>query len=275
MGILGGWGAYRGRHTAVDLGTVWAAERMRTDMGSERTLLVADISGYTRFVVQNRAHWAHAQVIISSLLQSIISEAEPSLRLEKLEGDAAFFVGRGEGEDSAALAQQVEGMFESFAQALRRLLDSRLCGCAVCRGVEALRLKVVVHRGEVLPQSIAGHSEVSGVAVIVVHRLLKNDVPRKHYLLLTEAGLNAFPSAPARLETGEIDDPDLGEIPYWVHYPPDPLGLVPVGKVSWWVKMRLGLRFLINEYALAFGIGKGRPFRNLEESDAGLLGSDK
>ena len=54
-------------------------------------LLIADIAGYTRFMKFHYASLVHAQHIIGQLLEAVIDAAGPSLRLAKLEGDAAFF----------------------------------------------------------------------------------------------------------------------------------------------------------------------------------------
>ena len=66
--------------------------------------LIADISGYTEFVQLHTLKQKplfgkfmaknfenHASIIISDLLESVIEAIEPSMKLHKLEGDAAFF----------------------------------------------------------------------------------------------------------------------------------------------------------------------------------------
>ena len=67
-------------------------------------LLIADISGYTEFVKLHnlakkpifgaalaKGFESHATTIVADLLETVIDAVEPSLRLNKLEGDAAFF----------------------------------------------------------------------------------------------------------------------------------------------------------------------------------------
>ncbi|MBI4459764.1 MAG: DUF2652 domain-containing protein [Acidobacteria bacterium] len=53
-------------------------------------LLIADISGYTRFMKEHRLSLAHAQEIVARLLESIIDASKDDLALAKLEGDAVF-----------------------------------------------------------------------------------------------------------------------------------------------------------------------------------------
>ncbi len=54
-------------------------------------LMIADISGYTRFVRVHGVSIAHAQQIISELLESVMDVIKPPLRISKIEGDAVFF----------------------------------------------------------------------------------------------------------------------------------------------------------------------------------------
>ena len=53
-------------------------------------LVLADIGGYTRFIRLHALSVVHAQEIVTELLEAVIDRAEHPLRLNKLEGDAAF-----------------------------------------------------------------------------------------------------------------------------------------------------------------------------------------
>ena len=55
-------------------------------------IAIADISGYTRFVVMHRSSVAHAEQIVSELMDTATRHAAFPLTLQKLEGDAAFLV---------------------------------------------------------------------------------------------------------------------------------------------------------------------------------------
>ena len=48
-------------------------------------------------------------------------------------------------------------------------------------------LKIVVHSGSAVFHQVSGFDKVSGTDVILAHRLLKNSVPDKKYLLMSEA----------------------------------------------------------------------------------------
>jgi len=52
--------------------------------------LIADISGYTRFIVSNEKEMAHSQIIIRDLINTILEEIKSPMQLIRLEGDALF-----------------------------------------------------------------------------------------------------------------------------------------------------------------------------------------
>jgi hypothetical protein len=53
-------------------------------------LVLADISGYTRFVTLHGASVLHAEEIITNLMEAVLDATAAPLVLNKLEGDAAF-----------------------------------------------------------------------------------------------------------------------------------------------------------------------------------------
>lgn len=190
-------------------------------------LIVADISGYTRFMVANRTALSHAQVIITELIRAIIKEVEIPLRVAKLEGDAVFLYAL---KDSSAsgwakvreqIGQKLIGFFEAFGKKVAELSQSNTCKCDACEHVDALRLKTVVHSGQALFYEVGGFSELSGVDVILVHRLLKNSVRADEYIMLTEAAYRdvAFPQQIEVIEGRESYD-NIGTIKTYVYYPP-------------------------------------------------------
>lgn len=159
---------------------------------SERALLViADIGGYTRFMKLHRVNLAHAQTIIAMLLEAVIDGAEPKLKLAKLEGDAAFFYAKvpEKVSDKDALAQfaNIVGKIRvHFLDRQAEFESDRLCNCDSCVQAAQLTLKFVAHVGEVAFQRVKHLTELAGVDVIFVHRLLKNSVPISEYVLMSE-----------------------------------------------------------------------------------------
>ena len=79
-------------------------------------LVLADISGYTRFIRMHRMSLIHAEKIISALLESVIDEADTPLVLHEVEGDAVVFYAVSDG--SRAMAQNIWKQVERFFEAL-------------------------------------------------------------------------------------------------------------------------------------------------------------
>ncbi len=53
-------------------------------------LVVADISGYTDFMLSHRKSVAHSQMIVRELIETLIRQIDAPLKLVELEGDALF-----------------------------------------------------------------------------------------------------------------------------------------------------------------------------------------
>jgi hypothetical protein len=147
-------------------------------------LLIADIGGYTNYMQWNRLHLAHAQQTVADLLESVI-DAGKGLKLAKLEGDAAFFWAPG-GNAKVLVCERLSDMRRSFLARRERMRKDIACDCASCAQLDSLSLKFVAHEGEVAQQKIKRLVELAGVDVILVHRMLKNEVPVAEYVLMTD-----------------------------------------------------------------------------------------
>ena len=187
-------------------------------------LVIADISGYTRYMTANAKTLAHSQTIITELVEAIIRHIELPLEIAKLEGDAVFMYCRKQA-DSPPEAKRILGgkllaFFDAFGEKVRELSGSVTCTCQACAHIETLRLKVIAHSGEVLFHRVASFTELAGVDVIILHRLLKNSVRADQYLLLTEPARRDldFPSPISLTESAESYD-DIGRIKTLVFLP--------------------------------------------------------
>jgi hypothetical protein len=109
-------------------------------------------------------------------VSTVVGSLRPMLKLSKLEGDAAFAYVVTPTVEGSTLQETVEGTYFAFRRRLRDISSASRCECNACIRIPNLDLKVVVHHGPVIRQKIAGHEELLGSSVIVVHRLLKNDV---------------------------------------------------------------------------------------------------
>jgi hypothetical protein len=156
----------------------------------QAALVLADISGYTKFTRNHKMTLMHAEHIITELLEAVIDKAEFPLNIAKLEGDAVFMYALCPDEDQTAVAKdvlnQVRLFFEAFNAKAESVMATTFCTCEACSNVERLRLKAVVHHGEVAFKQIRQFEELAGENVIIVHRLIKNSIPSKEYVLLTD-----------------------------------------------------------------------------------------
>jgi class 3 adenylate cyclase len=191
----------------------------------ERYLLLADISGYTGFMagveqehgVDFSAGIPAAYSVLADLLDTIIEVLAPAFALVKLEGDAIFAAAPAAELDGqgAQVIGQLEGMYRSFLAARTRAIPASDHICTACPAVAHLDLKIVLHRGVAVRQSIGASSDLLGPAVNVAHRLLKNTVRERigirPYLFLTDAAGSALGLAQAGLAHRE-EYPDVGPI---------------------------------------------------------------
>lgn len=81
------------------------------------------------------------------------------------------------------------------------------------RQAPELTLKFIAHYGRYSWQWIGGTSQIHGVDVIVPHRLAKNSVPSREYILVTRELLERLPGAQrASFITHNEDVEGLGQI---------------------------------------------------------------
>src|SRR5260370_15915105 len=112
-------------------------------------------------------------------MDPLIRALRPPFRLAKFEGDAAFVYAVTEKVDGSLLQDSIESAYFAFRRRLRSIKQANRCECQACRGMQSLDLKFVVHHGEFIKQKMAGREELAGRDVILVHRLLKNDVNKR------------------------------------------------------------------------------------------------
>ncbi len=155
------------------------------------SLVLADISGYTQFLRLHKVSLLHAEQIITELLEAVIDVAEHPLKLNKLEGDAAFLYAHLEDHDVEAaqdIINQVVAFFDSFKTKQQTLINAANggCPCGACIHIGELRLKAFLHHGQAVIKRIREFEELAGNDVILIHRLLKNSISANEYILMTE-----------------------------------------------------------------------------------------
>lgn len=162
-------------------------------------LIIADIGGYTEFMLSTQTSLLHGQMIINELIQAIIDQVQIPLKVAKLEGDAVFLYAIKDGSDAnwqhirRQISEKLLVFFDVFSDKLKQLGKSTHCTCDACANIGGLRLKIIVHTGTAAFYKIGDFTELSGVDVIIVHRLLKNSVNLQEYILMTEAAFSDVP----------------------------------------------------------------------------------
>ena len=173
-------------------------------------LMIADISGYTRFTVANAKAEAHGQAIIARLMTLLVSLIHSPFEIAKLEGDGVFFLERLAPTSSRhdvreRISNLVVRLFTDFNTEIRRLQDSAQCRCTACRNIDQLKLKVVGHVGTVIETKIANFRELAGLDVILVHRLQKNRLRLREYALFTNKARELL-ALPEEMPRANIQD---------------------------------------------------------------------
>jgi len=146
-------------------------------------LFIPDISGFTEFV--NGTEINHGQLIIQELLETLIEANQLDMKVSEIEGDAIFFYRIGRELPPEEIAVQCKKMFIAFRQQLRKYEMSRICDCGACVAASKMTLKIVAHQGHVNFYKVKEHEKLFGPDVILVHRLLKNDIPEHEYMMTT------------------------------------------------------------------------------------------
>ena len=214
------------------------ADQTGTDgQAGPRYLLLADISGYTGFMagvelehgVDFSAGVPAAYSVLGALLDTVIRGVEPDFALVKLEGDAVFAAApaaRLDGQGDRVL-DVLETMYRAFVESRTRAIPASDHVCVACPAVAHLDLKVIVHRGQAVHQTIGAGSDLLGPAVTIAHRLLKNTIRSRigdrPYLFLTDAAATGLGLPDVGLAHSE-EYPDAGEISGRITGLGDPIG---------------------------------------------------
>ena len=177
-------------------------------------LFIADISGYTKYMVSNRDSNIHAQIIISKLLETIIEELHLPFEVSKLEGDAVFFFYKTDEKIiDKDIGDKILSFYDIFNTKINQLNNSTLCNCSSCKNITKLKLKIVIHYGKALFSKISKFDELSGIDVIIVHRLLKNSIKSNQYIAITEQTKDIINfTCKKDFITITEDDKDIGKI---------------------------------------------------------------
>ena len=185
-------------------------------------LLIADISGYTPFIKNHSMRkkpiigkkiadfWdSHAHKLINTLLEEVIQNFEPVMQFNKLEGDAALFFLE-EISDKNQMQDIYKKMVitrERFNSKVNSLQFVQSCPCDPCQQSKNLKLKMFLHKGYFNQTEIRNNQELSGEALIFIHRMLKNKIKSPEYFLFSETVLGKLEKyVEFSLITQKVDD---------------------------------------------------------------------
>jgi len=154
------------------------------------TLIIPDITGYTEFL--SSVEIEHGQHIIAELLDGIIKGNQLGLTLSEIEGDALLFYRMGSPPALEDIMAQARRWLEDFHLRLQRMTRDIYCSCGACQYLGNLSLKIVVHYGSMGRFRIEGHEKLIGKDVVLAHRLLKNTLNLREYLLVSNGALEAM-----------------------------------------------------------------------------------
>ncbi|HJU52569.1 MAG TPA: DUF2652 domain-containing protein [Acidimicrobiia bacterium] len=168
-------------------------------------LVISDLSGYTGYLRDTELE--HAQNVLADLTETIVSHLRPALRIIRLEGDAVFGYALTTNIDPSILLDAIDSTYFAFRSRLRNIEHATTCRCNACVQIPLLDLKFVAHFGDFVRSRVAGHEDLTGTDVIVVHRLLKNSITEKlglrGYTFLSEACITALELDPDALGMNE------------------------------------------------------------------------
>lgn len=204
-------------------------------------LLIADITGYTNFLANTPTDVGGR--ITADLLDVLVETINPPFKVGNIAGDAIFVYAPDDGTTSGqTVLDAVDSLYCAFADRVCTLRFGANYPDDPALLAGALDLKVVVHYGEYAINRIGDREELSGSAVVALHRLAKNtvtqDTGHSGYVMMTSLAvdhmkLSAFFEA---LETRKEEIEHLGEINTYV-FP-----LAPV-----WERLRRGVRRFVEK----------------------------
>ena len=158
-------------------------------------LLIADISGYTKFLTSSEQD--HANPILQSLLGSLVEQVGEPLHFWKMDGDAVLaYSTQHEFPTGETFLTICENLYNAFANTRQNIIANTTCPCQACANVGMLDLKIMAHHGQFDEMQVGPVTDISGADVILVHRMAKTDVSEatgvRSYALFSDAAIEAM-----------------------------------------------------------------------------------
>lgn len=180
-------------------------------------ILIPDISGFTKYIASSEI--VHSQDKIALLLESILENNTLNFKVSEIEGDAILFYSLEFPFTAEEIFLQCKLMFDKFHQKIEEFKLSG-CMCNSCQKLYNLSLKFVLHYGQLGSVMVKDYCKLFGKDLIIAHRLLKNNINSKEYILFTESFIKRFNYINTISENNMIDSSysieieDIGKISY-------------------------------------------------------------
>lgn len=148
------------------------------DMNAQKGLVfIPDISGFTELV--RSTDLVTGKAITYELLSALIQHNMLRMEIAEIEGDAIFFF-------KWKAIPTADELYEQF-ELMKSAFDARILELQTKYNIELnLHLKAIAHYGEMTEFSLEGFKKLYGEVVVEAHCLLKNNVPGRSYLLITD-----------------------------------------------------------------------------------------
>ncbi len=150
-------------------------------------ILLADISGYTKLVTSLSLE--HSRNVVNTIFKKMYNATVKDYEVKEIEGDAIFAlcVSKDRQKMFFSTLKQIEKYADAFYSVRDSLIKSPPdCKCEFCSHVDRMSIKFIGHYGEFTLDQIGPIKSIVGRDVVLAHRLLKNSVKGKSYILLTE-----------------------------------------------------------------------------------------
>ncbi|MEL6560553.1 MAG: DUF2652 domain-containing protein [Bacteroidota bacterium] len=146
----------------------------------------------------------------------IVEQTRHKFELAEVEGDALFLYQDVNKLDINTIYQVVENTYIAFHKHLAYYNEMRICTCGACTSAINLSLKFIAHIGVVEFASVNGKEKPYGLDVITAHRLMKNNIEGKDYLLFSDSLSSRFDleQIPKPRKHGSASYDEIGEVNY-------------------------------------------------------------
>ena len=168
---------------------------MATQAGDDILFFIPDLGGFTKFIAETEIQ--HSQHIVKELLELLVDANTLGMKVGEFEGDAVLFYRKGAAPSVEELVQQARKMYLDFHTYLKNFEYRRVCQCGACAGASGITLKMVAHFGAAGSMQVKDQVKFIGKDIIIAHRLLKNSVEAREYLLVTQSTLPTLGGADA------------------------------------------------------------------------------